>query len=164
MQCNRLKEVDMEGETAPLRLVLRMMYLNQQEKLYGIKNDTRREAKKTPIWTAKAGLSFADATCLESHADHFPSTTKLTLVQILMRLSNIVEPEVMLSIDVATKLFFQIQVNAHSIVDENKQRVGIGLYPASSCLNHSCRPNCVFQIGKYVLCVMFLSISVRILM
>jgi hypothetical protein len=35
-----------------------MMYLNQQEKLYGIKNDTRREAKKSIIISLSSLTSF----------------------------------------------------------------------------------------------------------
>ncbi len=46
------------------------------------------------------------------------------------------DPEAWISVDAALRMLLQIQVNAHHIVDASKARVGLGLYPAASFLNH----------------------------
>ena len=47
-------------------------------------------------------------------------------------------------------LLLVIQCNAHQILDDNERAIGLGLFPFTSMLNHSCSPNCAhhFEISS----------------
>lgn len=40
-------------------------------------------------------------------------------------------------------LLYAIQCNAHQILNSNGKAIALGLFPYTSMMNHSCRPNCI---------------------
>ena len=74
-----------------------------------------------------------------------------TTAKELARLSSILS----LPATEAEFLLYVIQCNAHTIVNNHEDdaaAVGLGLFPMTSMMNHSCRPNClhqfVFETGR----------------
>ena len=74
-----------------------------------------------------------------------------TTAKELARLSSVLS----LPATEAEFLLYVIQCNAHTIVsnhDDDIAAVGLGLFPLTSMMNHSCRPNClhqfVFETGR----------------
>ena len=47
-----------------------------------------------------------------------------------------------LSYENARKLLLVIRCNAHCILNAKDEAVALGLFPLTSMINHSCRPNC----------------------
>ena len=51
----------------------------------------------------------------------------------------------------ARQLLYTIQCNAHQVTDEEGRAIGLGLFPWTSMMNHSCTPNCAhyFEIRQF---------------
>ena len=86
------------------------------------------------------------SSCSSSAARDVTSTAKE-----LAKLSSVLS----LPATEAEFLLYVIQCNAHTIVsnhDDDGAAVGLGLFPMTSMMNHSCRPNClhqfVFETGR----------------
>ena len=56
-------------------------------------------------------------------------------------------------VDEAVGLACQVNVNAHGLRDDSggNHVIGVGLFPLTAMINHSCKPNCTFFFhGKRV--------------
>ena len=71
----------------------------------------------------------------------------LFLIYLLNTASCIRASSTILSGEEASELLFMIQCNAHRITHSNGQPVGLGLFPITSLMNHSCDPNCVHHFS-----------------
>jgi hypothetical protein len=152
LECSALAKfsgMNFEGETAAIRMIIRILYLHTVESALENKNKQRAEQhKKGALWTAKPGLSLPDAYALISHQERFDSQHILTIKFIISKLSEIVEPSAWQGTETATKLLLQVQCNAHHLTDSSKNRIGLALYIPAAYLNHSCRPSCVYSFNK----------------
>lgn len=87
--------------------------------------------------------NFASIKCLEAATQYIDSKTVEELKQTSKTISKIAnEHKLLLSDKEALHLLYAIQCNAHQILDDKDRAIGLGLFPFTSMLNHSCAPNC----------------------
>lgn len=160
----RLPLLAMEGESAPLRMLIRIAYLQQQERVAARLKEKKAAgasgaassssgkdaapAQPKLVWMAKPGQSFADAASLISHEEDYDGPTKATLLLAINQLQHkvIADDDIWreMSMHSSLKILLAIQCNAHHITDSGKNKIGLGLFIPAAYLNHSCRPNCAY--------------------
>lgn len=165
----RLQETKFEGETAALRLVIRIAFLQQQERILAKQKEEKdedptvvalkkkaaasNESEKTKlVWKPKPGQSWADAASLITHSDRYTDSAKAEMKLLLNRIQqNVIADEEIwraMSLDQTLDLLLAIQCNAHHIADDSKNAVGLGLFIPAAYLNHSCKPNCAWWFDE----------------
>eukprot|EP00455_Lapot_gusevi_P043851 TRINITY_DN539_c0_g2_i1.p1 TRINITY_DN539_c0_g2~~TRINITY_DN539_c0_g2_i1.p1 ORF type:complete len:608 (+),score=225.18 TRINITY_DN539_c0_g2_i1:57-1826(+) len=143
---SRFDELKLEGDTSPVRVMIRLLYLHHIE---AIQNELGPRARK---WTPEPGSTYQDSIDLVSHEEQFAPITLSELRDICDRVKLIMDPEAWIDSRTAVGLLLRIQCNAHWINDTfQHKRIGLGLFPAASYFNHSCEPNCVFTFQKDVM-------------
>lgn len=157
LECEALgcmKALPLESESAALRMLLRICYMQQQEAAAKAKKtkDPKYKSPVAPI--GDAGLSWADMKSLISHSASHSSEFKSQVLivinsfQIKVLQDDAIWRSAELDMTTCLNIILQIQCNAHTITDASKNRVGLGLYIPAAYLNHSCRPNCVYWFDE----------------
>lgn len=160
----RLQSTKMEGESAAIRLMIRICYQYQQEKSLEAAAANAAAAATSKLAKAKAlkqyqpapGMTFADSWALISHAESYDPSQKTSILLLINQLQQkVIQDDNLwksteIDIDTCMRILLQIQCNAHHITDANKDRIGLGLYIPACYHNHSCKPNCryYFDEGK----------------
>ncbi len=154
LECSTLQkfqEIPFEGESAPIRVIIRAMNLAHMEQL-AVEDEKRKLSQRNAAlreWRPKVGHNYADVDALMTHQDKFSSEHKQAVLHVMDRLTSIM-PEAIWNQDGpqrALGLYLRTKVNAHHILDHNKTIIGLGLYTAASYVNHSCDPTCVLHFG-----------------
>jgi len=122
-----------------ISLLFRILYTRAKEIVKA------KRMKKKRISPLESSLQFSDILDLVSHAQHFPSSVRETLSRIMVKLETIIDTEVQIARDICVSILLRIQCNAHTIMDDNRGRIALALYPTASYINHSCEPNCVYS-------------------
>ncbi|MDR3405336.1 MAG: SET domain-containing protein-lysine N-methyltransferase [Chthoniobacter sp.] len=171
---SRLPLLNLEGETGSIRMIMRICFLHQQEKLLQAKQQQQKQKPKNArsSWHPAPGVCFADSVGLMSHSESTPTRSKAQILLVLHELQQKViqdeairrDPE--LDLQTLMRLLLAIQVNAHSITQSvssstregagagAKIKIGVGLYLPAAYLNHSCDPNCAVWFDDHGFMVM----------
>jgi len=96
-------------------------------------------------------MRFKDVESLVTLGEHMPPTRFLAVRKAMDAFSTLFDGKVWCGSDLAAKTLLAIHANAHSIRNEAKQVLGLGLYTPASLMNHSCDPSCVFEFEGPVL-------------
>jgi len=121
--------------TEPLRLILKIAGNRKLE------NKNIMKIKDIPL-LGKSN-TYDNIKCLEAAKSFIDLKTIEELNQIAKTISNIAnEYKLIMNEDEVLHLLLAIQCNAHQILDNNERAIGLGLFPFTSMLNHSCSPNC----------------------
>ena len=116
----RFNEIPKEGETAPLRLLIKIMYNKYKEEKAtddansvssrpSMKNKLKNKLKSLP--NATRSLVFDDVMDLVDNADKFPNEFKTSIVMSLLQLEKVVDSEAWLPPNVGAAILLRIQVS-----------------------------------------------------
>ncbi|RUS22012.1 hypothetical protein BC937DRAFT_90643 [Endogone sp. FLAS-F59071] len=86
---------------------------------------------------------YAEVENLENRKPDFSLNQLEIFAQMAMVLRDCVSKEAIPSASEIIDLWCKFTTNSFSILDNEMVDVGVGLYPATAMINHSCQPNCV---------------------
>jgi SET domain len=83
---------------------------------------------------------------LMQHREHMPSTWLAAVTQAAERMLPLLPEAVRCDVDLVCSLACRVNTNAHGIEAYGMGGgvIGLGLFPFTALINHSCAPNCVF--------------------
>lgn len=165
LECVALKQLNgmqfHAQRTDALRLLMRILY-NRAVELHAqqlIKsNDKQSKANSNKhVSLPPSGSRWSDIESLVSHDETCsgPEREQIrTVLAVVGRIilssasdspaaSHLSPQQLWPGVECALRVMLQIHCNAHSIVTSNKEILALGVYTASSLLNHSCRPSAV---------------------
>ena len=153
-ECDSLRllpSLGVQGESAPLRVIIRAMLQGNLEE-QALADEKKKLAQRNPLlrdWRPRPGCSLSDVRGLMTHADKLPQDTLQAIMRVMDLLGRVVPAGVWGpdGANRALELYLQTKVNAYYITDLNRTIVGLGLFAAASCLNHSCLPTCSYHFG-----------------
>lgn len=131
--------LSVEGSTEAIRLIIRMAALKRQEVL-GLR--LTLGTPNFPNWGSNN--LFGHVMSLEAPTGSIDAQALEDIAAVAQVLGELLEEAgTPLGDDEdANHLLLAIQSNAHRVVDADKRCVGLGTFPLTSMLNHSCSPNC----------------------
>lgn len=91
---------------------------------------------------ARDPKSFAAIECLRSNRDKWDQASLIPFAQVSMAVQQCVTPEAMLGAKEMVELWCQFSCNSYAVMDSELVSAGVGVYPLTSMINHSCYPNC----------------------
>ena len=140
--------------TTSFRLVLRMLAHRLEEQTAIDKHREKMKGKKGATADSlpsslQVGLTFPDVLSLQSHVDELSAQERLSLLSHLSSFAGLLPPSLRSPDDLPLllRLLLTIHINAHDVVDVNKQRLAVGLFTAAALMNHSCAPSALFHFG-----------------
>ena len=143
-----------EGDSTSLRLLLRLLAQRLEEQALIDKHKERMKGKKGAAdslpSSLQAGLTFADVLSLQSHVDDLSAQQRLSLLSHLSAFAGLLSPSLRSADDLPLllRLLSIVHINAHHVVDVQKERLAVGLYTAAALMNHSCAASCLFSFGE----------------
>jgi len=132
------QELSIEGNTEALRLIIRIAALKRQEIL---NMKLTLGVPDYPLW-GSSNL-YAHVMSLEAPTGNIDAEALTDIQAVAQVMSELLDDaDISLSDHDVNHLLLAIQSNAHRVVDADKRCVGLGTFPLTSMLNHSCSPNC----------------------
>jgi hypothetical protein len=131
-------DLSIEGNTEAIRLIIRIAAL---KRLQVLTECASVGVAEMPLWGNKN--LHAHVMSLDAPTGNIDSESLSDIQAVAEVLSELLsDADIPLSAEDVNHLLLAIQSNAHRVVDSHKRCVGLGMFPLTSMLNHSCNPNC----------------------
>jgi hypothetical protein len=140
-EVDALRSVDSIRGSDACRLVVRVAATRKYENLKGVIRGKKKILQEHP--TIGRENIYSEVKTLQPESSFVPEDSKAIIRETSGALAQIAtQHKLPLNAADAEHFIYAIHSNAHQILDKNDSLLGVGLFPFTSMMNHSCSPNC----------------------